>query len=86
MIDERLCDSKHKSIEDQLDHHERWLGEHENKIDELKTSDATNTNEIKNLCRQMSSLTKAIWGLVVMVGTSLLGFFFFAVQTHIFTP
>lgn len=79
-----ICAEKHKGVDQRLEHHERWLGEHEKKIDTLEKSDATNTNEIKNLCKQISSQTKAIWGLVSIAAASLIGFFFYAVQNHLF--
>ena len=75
-----LCDSKHDAIKDRLDHHHKWLAEHEEKIDQLDRSDAKNTQAIDNLCEQMSGLTKAIWGLVSIVATALVGFFMLAAQ------
>lgn len=83
MLDE-LCEQKHESIEEKFIRHEKRLDEHEVKIDNLEKSDAINSTEIKNLCSQIGSQTKAIWGLVLMVGTSLVGFFFYAIQQHIF--
>lgn len=74
------CKNEHKRIDERLDHHERWLGEHEKKIDVLEKSDATNTTEIKNLCRQIGSQTKAIWGLVTAILMVLIGFFIWYVQ------
>ena len=83
-MEDRLCEVKHEQINEKLELHNRRLNSHAEEIETLKISDATNTNEIKNVCKQMSSLTKAIWGLVGMVGTALVGFFFYAIQTHIF--
>jgi tetrahydromethanopterin S-methyltransferase subunit G len=75
-----ICSEKHKRVDERLDHHERWLGEHEKKIDALTTSDATNTTQIANLCRQIGSQTKAIWGLVSGILMVLIGFFVWYVQ------
>lgn len=83
-MDEMLCAEKHLQITKELDLHNTRLNAHAEEIEELKMSDATNKNEIKNLCKQMGSLTKAIWGLVLMVGGSLVSFFFYAVQSQIF--
>lgn len=79
----KTCELTHKLVDEKIIRHEKWLGEHEQKLDKLDRSDATNTNEIKNLCGQLSSQTKAIWGLVSMVAAALLGFFFYAIQTKI---
>jgi len=79
-----VCNEKHKRIDERLDHHDKWLGEHEEKIDRLDRSDAKNTNAIENLCSQLAGQTKAIWGLVSMVAAALISFFFYAVQQGIF--
>lgn len=87
-VSKELCEKEHKSVKEKLDHHENWLGEHEKKIDALEKSDATNTNEIKNLCtgldkqsQAINSQTKAIWGLVLSIISVLAGFFIWYVQT-----
>ena len=75
-----LCNEKHKAIDEKFDRHEVWLSDHEKKIDRLDRSDATNTTAIENLCKQIGSQTKAIWGLVTVIMTTLLGFFIWYVQ------
>lgn len=77
-----VCNEKHKRVDERFDHHERWLGDHENKIDKLATSDATNTTEIKNLCNRIGSQTTAIWGLVGSIFMVLVGFFVWYVQNR----
>ena len=78
-----VCAEKHKRVDERLNHHERWLGEHEGKIDTLEKSDATNTNEIKNLCSRIGSQTTAIWGLVGSIFMVLVGFFVWYVQNRL---
>ena len=78
---ERLCEQKHMAINQALDRHSKWLGEHEEKLDCLTKSDATNTNEIKNLCQRIGSQTTAIWGLVASVFMVLLGFLIWYIQS-----
>lgn len=82
-----VCDKVHRRVDERLEHHERWLGEHERKIDMLEKSDATKTTEIKNLCdsikdqsKRLGKLTTAIWGLVTGIFMVLLGFFVWYVQ------
>ncbi len=79
-VSKELCDKEHERVNERLDHHEGWLREHEGKIDTLTKSDATNTTQIANVCRQISSLTKAIWALVLMILGVLIGFFVWYVQ------
>ena len=74
MIDEKLCSERHKRIDERL-------GDCEESIEVLTKSDAVNSTEIKNLCKNISSLTGAIWGLVLTVITSLAGFFIWFVQS-----
>lgn len=88
VYNKEACDRRHEQVKEKLEHHDRWLGEHEKKIDTLERSDATNTNEIKNLCKsiesqnkKMGSLTNAIWGLVTGIFFVLVGFFVWYVQS-----
>ena len=83
-MDEKICDIKHETIDNKLGHHERWLAEHEEKIDTLTKSDAVNSTEIKNLCSQIAGQTKAIWGLVSIVATALVGLVVYAIEKGLF--
>ena len=83
MLEDDVCAEKHKRVDERLEQHEIIMKEHDSKIDVLSISDATNTAVISNLCDQLSSQTKAIWGLVSMVAVSLLGFFFTIVQNGV---
>jgi predicted DNA-binding protein YlxM (UPF0122 family) len=73
-MDEKLCAEKHKAVDEKIKHHESWLGEHEKKLDTLEKSDATNTTQISNLVKAMSSQTKAIWGLIASILVMLIGY------------
>ncbi len=86
VVSKDLCDKEHNRVDERLNHHERWLGEHEKKIDVLEKSDATNTTQIDNLCKQISSQTKAIWGLVSVVISTLVTFFIWYIQQKGGTP
>lgn len=87
-MDLDVCKEKHKAIDTELTRHEKWLDTHEQTLSALKTSDATNTNEIKNLCtsiknqnERMGSLTNAIWGLTSGIFLILVGFVFWYIQS-----
>ena len=73
MIDEKLCSERHRRIDGRLDNCEE-------NIETLTRSDAVNSTEIKNLCKNIGSLTSAIWGLVSTVFVALFGFFVWYVQ------
>jgi len=72
---------KVKVAHNRLNEHEKRLDDMDVKIDYLQKSDATNTNEIKNLCSQIGSQTKAIWGLVSSIGLMLAGFLIWYIQS-----
>ena len=73
MIDEKLCSERHRRIDERLDNCEE-------NIETLTRSDAVNSTEIKNLCKNIGSLTSAIWGLVSTVFVALFGFFVWYVK------
>lgn len=70
---EKLCEEKHKFLAAELQRHSKWLGDHENKIDDLERSDASNTTQINNLTRSLSGLTKALWGLAASIMLMIVG-------------
>ncbi len=72
-----ICNERHKKID-------KILEEHDQKLDRLDRSDATNTQAINDLTRSISGQTKAIWGLVSIATTALIGFFFYAVEKGLF--
>ena len=67
---DELCKEKHEQIKGKFQHHEDWLSEHEKQIDCLTKSDATNTANISNLCRQIKDLVASIrWVIALMIPT-----------------
>lgn len=81
-MDERLCDEKHKAIDNRIETCERRLNAHGTAIDALQKSDAANTTQIKNLTSAIAEQTRAIWGLVGTVLITLFGFFLWYVQSR----
>lgn len=66
-----------EDIKDKIEDHEQRLREVEKSQSEFKI-------EIKNLCESLKTLTNTLkWFMGIWV-TSLLGFFFYAIQSHIF--
>lgn len=83
-----LCTEKHKRVDERLNHHEKWIGEHEGKIDKLEKSDAVNTEAITNLCTKISDLVTTLKWLIGFVvaplAGGLIGLFFYALQKGLF--
>lgn len=76
MAETELCIEKHKSVNKRLENLET-------DVDELKMSDAINTNEIKNLCNQIRDLVNVLKWFIGITITSLAGFFFFVIQNNL---
>ncbi len=83
-----LCNEKHKAINEKIDEHEKRLDEHDQKIDRLDRSDAANSTNIDNLCSKISDLVGTIKWLIGIsvstIGAGIIGFFFYAIQSHLF--
>lgn len=79
-----LCAERHKLVDKELQDHKERLDGHDDDIKRLDRSDAMHTQEINNLTKSINAQTKAIWGLITIVATGLVGFFFFAVEKGVF--
>lgn len=51
-----LCDEKHKILNKVVDAHELRLNDHDTKINNLTTSNATQDSQINNLCDKIEKL------------------------------
>lgn len=76
-MNEELIEHKVKVLD-------KRVNEHSKEIDELKESRAATDVKIDNLCEKLGSQTKSINWLIGLMATSLLGFFFYAIQTNLF--
>jgi hypothetical protein len=68
-MDEKWHLEKHKDIDE-------TLKQHEDDIQALKEDGREFRTDIKNLCDNMKNLTGALWGLVVIIVTALVTYFF----------
>jgi hypothetical protein len=84
MTEPGVCQERHKRIDERLDVHDKRLNDHSKEIDKLSVSDARNTNEITNLCKQISDLVTTLRWLIGLLVTTLGGFFIWAIQTKLF--
>lgn len=83
---DEVCVEKHKRIDEKLEDHDGTLKEHGNSIKRLDRSDATNTEAIKNLCKQLGGLVRAIWALALSIGSFGVGFIIWYIQNAWRTP
>lgn len=71
-------------IRHQIEMHEKRLNDHSPRIDKLEQSDAKRDIQLDNLCKSIEGLTTSIkWALGLFAG-SFVGFFFYAIQNHLF--
>ena len=67
-----------------LEVHDKRLNDHANRLDKLEQGQAEFRIQIQNLCKSIESLTGVLkWALGLFAG-SLVGFFLYAIQNHLF--
>lgn len=71
-------------IKHRLDVQDVRLNDHSKRLDLLERTQAEANVMIKNLCEKIEAQTKSIYGLIGLGATSLLGFFFYAIQQSMF--
>lgn len=67
-------------METKINDHEETLKDHDKRLDKIEQSQSEFKIEIKNLCEDMKGLTSILKQLCVLLGSSLLGFFFYCIQ------
>ncbi|OOO66788.1 hypothetical protein BS638_06585 [Clostridium tepidum] len=71
-------------MELKINEHCEMLKEHDKRLDSIEQSQSEFKVEIKNLCKDIQNLTIVMkWFMGIWV-TSLLGFFFYAIQYGVF--
>ncbi|MDT8715430.1 hemolysin XhlA family protein [Clostridium sp. 19966] len=69
--DAKLCEEKHKRIDEKFNLQEKRINNHSERIDRLEQDSREYKTHIKNLCSQMESLISTIkWGLGIFVTVS----------------
>ena len=71
-------------LKEKLETHEKRINNHADRLDKLEIHEAARDVKIDNLCDKLEKQTRSIYGLIGIVATSLVGFFFYAVQQGIF--
>ena len=91
IYNEGACVERHKTITERLDNHEERLNKHDelfdrhdDKLEILATDTAVHTNQIDKLCEEIKSLVSTIKWFIGLIGASFIGFFFYAIQQHLF--
>ena len=70
VYDERL-----KGQSDRLDNHEKRLNDHEERLRHQETHEGVVDESVKNVCKRVDGLTKALWAVAMAMGSAVLAFF-----------
>lgn len=79
-----ICTEKHKSVDEKINSLNRKFDIHDDRLDKLEQDGRELKNEIKNLCKNLKSLTDIMKWFLTVMGGSLIGFFFYVIQTELF--
>ena len=71
-------------LKEKLETNEKRINNHADRLDKLEIHEAARDVKIDNLCDKLEKQTRSIYGLIGIVATALVGFFFYAVQQGIF--
>ena len=78
--DERLCEQKHRQIDEKFKEQGGTLKEHDGRIGKMEQDGRESKTQTQNLCEIVKSLNATMrWFMGLMVG-SFVGFFFYAAQ------
>ncbi|AJD30233.1 hypothetical protein FDE98_02380 [Clostridium sporogenes] len=80
----KVCEEKHKRLEEKINVHDTRLNDHAGRIDKLEQNQSRVDVKIENLCEQIKQLVSVLkWYIGVSVG-ALISFFFYAIQHNLF--
>lgn len=80
----KVCEEKHKRLEEKINVHDIRLNDHGKRIDTIEQNQSKIDTKIENLCDQLKQLVSVLkWYIGLSVG-ALVSFFFYAVQYGIF--
>ncbi|MDU4597207.1 hemolysin XhlA family protein [Clostridium sporogenes] len=80
----KVCEEKHKRLEEKINVHDTRLNDHAGRIDKLEQNQSRVDVKIENLCEQIKQLISVLkWYIGLTVG-ALVSFFFYAIQHNLF--
>ncbi|APC85766.1 hemolysin XhlA family protein [Clostridium botulinum] len=80
----KVCEEKHKRIEEKINVHDIRLNDHSKRIDKIEQSQSRTDAKMENLCDQLKQLVSVLkWYVGLTVG-GLVSFFLYAIQHNIF--
>ena len=77
---EKICEEKHKRIDEKFDTHEKRLNNHGERIDKIEQFRSSTEIEIRNLIEQIKALVSTMKWFIGLTFTTLVGFFIWYIQ------
>lgn len=81
-MDDKLCEVKHKRVDERIGIIDVRLNEHGKSIDSLEKYQAQATEQVRNLCGQVKGLVKVLYGFLSLGVATFLGFFIWYIQNR----
>lgn len=83
-MEDKLCEIRHKRLDEKIEVQERRLNNHSERLDRIELSTGRLEERLKGLIDQLGSLTTTLkWFIGLIVG-SFVAFFFYAIQSGLF--
>lgn len=83
-MEDKLCEAKHKRIDERLDTQDRRLNNHSERLDRIEISASKLETRLDGLIEKLDSLNTTLrWFIGALVG-AFISFFFYAVQQGLF--
>lgn len=80
---DKLCDERHKRIDEKLELHERRLNNHSERLDRIELANGRLEERLNSLITQLENLNKTMkWFMGLLLG-GIVSFFFYAIQNGI---
>ena len=83
-MNDEVCTERHKRVDERLDDHNIRLDNHDVRLDKIEQDGRELKTELKNLCKNLKSMTDVMKWFLTVIGGALISFFFYAIQTGIF--
>lgn len=83
-MEDKLCEARHKRLDEKIEVHERRLNNHSGRIDKLEYSNGRFEERLEGLINQLSALNTTMKWFIGLMVASFVGFFFYAVQSGLF--
>jgi len=83
-MEPKICDERHKRIDEKLETTEKRLNNHSERIDRIELVNSRLEERLSGLITQLGTLNTTLKWFIGLILGSFVAFFFYAVQQNIF--